>query len=126
MKRRGNTLAATLIVVAIILVLVIVFFTGKAPGMAAAETKPRADGQGKTAPGRVMLAAKDDVCRERLGQVRAGIAVYKSTNPDENPSSIDQIKIGNEFYACPIGKEKYDYDPATGQVHCPHKGHEAY
>ena len=104
---------------------------GKMPGSSLEKSKdapaPRKDGKGLTVPGRVALAAKDDVCKSNLEQIRASISIaYSSSGDSAYPASLEETKLGNDFYKCPIGKEAYTYDPQTGQVHCPHKGHEGY
>jgi len=43
------------------------------------------------------------------------------------PKTLAEVRgLGNDMKQCPIGKEPYEYDPATGKVHCPHPGHEKY
>lgn len=125
-------MVAILVTVAIILILVVVFLTGGLGGAntsvkAKDEPGKRKDGHGITVPGKVMFAAKDEVCKSNLDQVRQGIALVHNTSPDsEYPATIEDTRLGQSLYACPIGKEKYEYDPAKGTVKCPHKGHENY
>lgn len=131
MKTRGNTLVATLATIAIILVLVIVFFTG---GFGSNTTKlggesvaPRADGKGITIPGRVRYKAIDDVCRENLSQVRAAIQLMQNSSADDKPpATLDELKLGSLTQCAIEPHEPYNYDPATGKVTCPHPGHEKY
>jgi hypothetical protein len=47
-------------------------------------------------------------------------------NEDQPPADVRETKLPAEFYACPIGKEAYLYDAASGKVQCPHPGHEKY
>ena len=72
------------------------------------------------------LAAKDTVCRSNLGQVRASLQIAETNNEEKYPENIEDTKLPKEFYSCPLGKEKYVYDPTTGKVYCPHPGHEKY
>jgi len=65
--------------------------------------------------------AEDVVCRNNLSQIRAAISIYSSTNGGY-PPSLDALQLGVPM-SCPEGGEPYDYDPATGQVHCVHPGH---
>jgi len=120
--RRGQTLAATLIVIAIIAILAVAFMTGSLSG----GSSNRKDGLGKTIPGAAKLAAKDDVCRSNLGQVRMAIQIARSNADDTPPTSLAEVQLGNDFKQCPIGKEPYVYKPETGEVSCPHPGHEKY
>lgn len=124
--QRGQTLIATLIVVAIILILVVLLMKGSFGGLKSGES-PRKDKLGTTIPGLAKYAAKDDVCRSDLGQCRTGIQLFHTTNGDEGwPASLNELHLGNDMTHCPVGHEAYVYDPSTGQVHCPHPGHEKY
>ncbi len=124
----GNTLVATLVTVVIILVLVVVLFKGSNLfGAKAGGASTRPDKLGTTVLGQARWSAKDDVCRSNLGQLRSAIQLFEQTNDDQPPHSLTEIKgLGSEFFICPIGSEPYQYDPTTGQVHCPHPGHEKY
>jgi len=116
----GQTMVATMITVVIILILVVAtvgFYS----------QSQRKDKLGNTTIGLVKLAAKDEVCRSNLANLRQSIQVYRSSSGDEsNPPTLEDTKIGSDFYSCPLGHEKYVYDPKTGQVHCPHPGHEKF
>lgn len=121
----GNTLVATMAVVVIILILAVVFLKGGS----AFGGKPlavRPDGKGTTVVGQVRYAAKDEVCRSNLSQLRAAIQIDEQTNDDKPPQDLRETKLPAEFYKCPVGGEPYVYDPVTGQVHCTHPGHESY
>lgn len=122
---RGNTLVGMLVTIAIMGLLAVALFKGS--GAFGAKTAPaRKDGKGTTTLGLAELAAKDTVCRSNLGQVRASLQIAATANEDKFPDTIQDTKLPQEFYKCPLGKEKYIYDPATGAVHCPHPGHEKY
>jgi hypothetical protein len=121
-KQRGQTAIAMLIVVAIILVLVVVFF-----GVRKSGDSPRPDKKGYTTVGLVRYSALDTQCRNDVEQVRLAIKMAHDTGGDESfPANLEATKLGDSFYKCPVGGEKYIYDPATGEVHCPHPGHEKY
>lgn len=123
MKSRGQTLAASLIVIAIIAILAVVMLTGSFTG----GKSSRKDGLGTTTLGASKLAAKDDVCRSNLGQARAALQLATSGSADDAPpASLDELSIGKDFLKCPIGKEAYVYTAESGEIRCPHPGHEAY
>ncbi len=86
----------------------------------------RKDGQGKTVVGKSLLAGKDTKCRSNLDQVRGSIELNTDPIDDTKPATIEDTKLGAQFYICPIGGEKYVYDSTTGKVSCPHLGHEKY
>lgn len=122
--RSGQTLAASLIVIVIIAILAVVLMKGT--GAFGPSQSPRADGRGTTVPGLVKAKAEDTVCRNYLGQLRASLQIAKMDNDDQWPATLQDSRLGSSFYACPMGKEPYSYDPASGQVRCPHPGHEKY
>ena len=72
--------------------------------------------------------AKDTVCKSNLEQVRLAIQSAKTMAEDEqkNPQSLQELKLPAELLICAEGKEPFSYDPATGEVHCVHPGHEKY
>ncbi len=85
-------------------------------------------GSSSTAPvsiaGGAKQRAEDVLCRNNLQQLRAAIQIYQGNN-QTNPPSLDSLNSGVTL-SCPVGGEPYGYDPATGQVHCVHPGHESY
>ncbi|WP_144241209.1 hypothetical protein [Fimbriimonas ginsengisoli] len=115
-----------MITLAIIAVLAGVFFFGSGVFQAGGPKSPRKDGKGVTIPGLAEARARDTVCQSNLSQVRQSIMVAQSSGGDELPKSLDELHLPAEVTHCSIGHEAYTYDPATGQVHCPHPGHEKY
>ena len=125
--RKGNTLVATLLTVAIMLVLVVALFKGSSMfGKQSGPAKGRPDHLGTTILGQVRYDAKDEVCRSNLNSLRQAIQLFEQTNDDHPPTALSDTKIGDDFSRCPIGHEPYAYDPTTGTVHCVHPGHEKY
>lgn len=123
---RGFTLVSTLITIAIIAILAGVFMYGSSVFQKGGPKSSREDGLGTTIPGAAKLTAEDTVCRSNLDQVRQSVLVAQSAGEDQHPASINDLKLPKESLICPIGHEAYQYDPSTGQVHCPHPGHEKY
>ena len=120
MKKRGQTMIALMIVIVIILILLVVFFHPTS-------NSPRKDKLGYTAPGFVRLSSLDIKCKSDLDQDRLAIQTFKASDADGNPpASLDDLHLPAEMLSCPVGHEKYVYDPTTGTVHCPHPGHEKY
>jgi len=124
-QQRGNTLVGTLITITIMAILAVALFKGS--GAFGGESKsPRKDGKGTTTMGLAELSAKDTVCRSNLTQVREALQISESANEEKYPENLEDTKLPKEFYSCPLGKEKYLYDPSTGKVSCPHPGHEKF
>jgi hypothetical protein len=72
--------------------------------------------------------ANDAVCQSNISQVRQALSMAQMSESDGKfPRSLTELKeLPGEFLSCPTGHEPYLYDPATGQVHCVHPGHENY
>jgi len=121
---RGNSMVGLLVAVVIIMLLMVGTFYGS--GMFKGEpTSQRADGKGKTVYGAAMYSAKDSVCRNNLSQIRASLRI--SAIGDETlPTFLEDTKLGSQFYQCAVGGERYNYNSSTGEVSCPHPGHEKY
>lgn len=125
---RGFSLVGVLLVVAIIAVLVVVMYGKGIPGVGGGTqgTPPRPDGKGETVIGRAKYAAKDDECRNGLSQIRAAVAIATDPVEGTRPGTLAETRIGTQFTKCPVGSEPYSYDPNSGKVQCPHRGHESY
>lgn len=132
MSNRGFTLISTLVTIALIAMLAVVFmYGGFSP-----QGSTRKDKLGQTVPGAAMLSAKDQVCRSNLEQCRQTALELRMTNPDEElATSLDELKLGSEMTHCTVQPhEAYIYDPAKyaqtqnrkDLVRCPHLGHEKY
>ncbi|MEK0898829.1 hypothetical protein OSH91_25260, partial [Mycobacterium ulcerans] len=87
----------------------VVLFKGSA-AFGGKPVKARPDGNGATVLGQVRFAAKDDVCLSNLGQVRQSITIFETSNDDHPPDTLQETKLGDAFYKCPIGGEPYAYD----------------
>jgi hypothetical protein len=122
---RGNSLVGMLVTLAIMAILAVALFKGSSAFGGKAIT-PRKDGHGTTVMGQAEWAAKDTVCRSNIGQVRQSLIIAQSANDEKFPASLEDLKLPKEFLKCPVGGEKYIYDPQTGTVTCPHPGHEKY
>lgn len=124
MKRSGRGLVGILVGVVIIVALTLVFAVGG--GLFGEKVPQRKDKQGETLIGRSVLRGKDSKCMGNLRQVRQAIEIHKDPVDGVNPTDLGSIGLGSEFLKCPIGREPYRYDEASGKVNCPHPGHEAY
>lgn len=122
-KNAGQTLVATMVVLVIICILAGVYLVGS--GGNSTQKGGRPDGKGQTLVGRAIYRAKDEVCREHLIQVRQSLEISWTTD-EAYPQTIQETRLGEDFYRCAIGKEPYEYDPQTGKVKCKHLGHEKY
>ncbi|MEI7986899.1 MAG: hypothetical protein WCI55_14835 [Armatimonadota bacterium] len=118
MRSRGQTLVASLIVVAIILVCVVIFMKGTG------DSKPlaKADGRGQTTLGNAKATAEDMVCKSNLSQVRDLLKVQKATDEEAKYATVAEIPGAASVSMCPVGKEPYTMDEA-GNIKCPHPGH---
>ncbi|MFI5385317.1 MAG: type II secretion system protein [Fimbriimonadales bacterium] len=123
--RRANSLVGMLVVIAIIALLAIVLLKGDGIFSSSAGS-PRKDNLGKTILGRSILKAKDDKCRIYLGEIRESLLINRDEVDNKWPATLQDTKLGADFYKCPLGAEPYKYNPETGEVKCVHPGHEKY
>jgi hypothetical protein len=87
----------------------------------------RKDGKGTTTLGRTRMAAFDEKCKSNISQARQFIDIGTDPVDGTKPDSMSSAKVPPDFQKCPIEPyEPYTYDPNTGQIHCPHPGHENY
>lgn len=127
MRKQGASLIEMLVVLVILGLLIGAFSTGGFGLLrGAGADNPRKDRIGETIVGRSKAAGKDVVCRSNLGQVRQAIMIYRTNSDDAPPESIAELKLPAEFSKCPLGNEPYILNPETGEVRCPHPGHEKY
>ena len=120
----GMSMVGTMVAVLILLLATAFFVTGGLGLMEAPQERP--DGKGETLIGRSMYAAKDSNCRTQLQQLRMSVSIHSDHVTDQLPAKIEDLDMGASYYTCPVGDEKYDYDPVTGVVSCPHVGHEDF
>jgi type II secretory pathway pseudopilin PulG len=126
-RQQGWTLVATMVVLVIMCLLAVALFKGGSMFGAKSTTPARKDGHGTTVLGAAEWAAKDTVCRSNISQVRQALQIAESNDADDKyPATLQETHLPKEFYSCPVGHEPYAYDPATGEVHCVHPGHEKY
>ena len=118
MMHRGQTLVASLIVIAIILICMVIYMKGTG------DSKPiaKADGRGQTTLGNARATAQDEVCKSNLSQVRQLLETAKATDEEAKYATAAEIPGAASVASCPVGKEPYTIDEA-GKVKCPHPGH---
>lgn len=126
MKEQGRGLIGVLVAAAIALVLTIVMLNGSGTFGGTKKEPERPDKLGKTIVGKSLLKAKDTVCLEQLQEDREMIQLATDPVEGTKPATLADAKVTGDLARCPIGHEPYVYDPATGQVHCVHPGHEKY
>jgi hypothetical protein len=119
-------MVGVIIAMAILILGVLVFTSGGFSGLTGEKPEERADGQGETIVGKSLLAGKDTVCRTNIKQVRQSIQIQMDPVDDIYPASLKDLGLGGDFEVCAVGGEAYEYTASTGQVKCPHPGHENY
>lgn len=118
--RKGQTLVASLVVIAIILILAAVYMGNNNGGKAA---KP--DGRGTTTLGAAKASAEDIVCKNNISQARQLLQVARTSDEEYKPTTVAEIPGAGSVSKCPVGKEPYVFDD-KGEIKCPHVGHEKY
>ena len=89
-------------------------------------TKQKADGRGKTVLGNAKATAEDSVCASNLSQTRQLYQMQKDSDDEFNPATLADVPGAKSVCFCPVGKEPYTLDAATGKIKCPHPGHGKY
>lgn len=122
---RGFSLVSMMVTIVLIGILAAAFLTGGF-GLNGPTMKDRPDNVGETVIGKSAARAKDEVCRNNLSQLR--MAIRMEMDQDSTPQALADVPgLGASFKKCPIRpNEEYIYDATTGQVNCPHPGHERY
>lgn len=122
-SKGGLGLIALLVVALIIVAAAAMYFGGKGGVGTVSKDSELLDQQStkKTVAGQAIDTAKAADCRERLSQIRRGIAGYKMTASEQNPPALADIGmgVGPNYFNCPVSNQPYVYDPATGSIHCP-------
>ena len=124
-RRSGEGLVGVLAAMLIVVIAIVFFVTGGFGLFGKSENK-RPDQMGETTIGRAKYRALDYECMTQLSQLRQSIEIHADPVEGTFPAKLEETSLGAKFYECPIGHERYDYDPATGKVKCTHPGHEKY
>lgn len=134
--KHGYALLIELLVVAVLIVGLTVWYTGSQTSALKQShlldetgvvqndgTSATADAP-KTIYGQSIQAAKGDVCRNNLSQLRQ---MVKMDSADGIlPSSLGAVSGAAGISFCPVSKTPYTYNPTTGEVHCITPGHEKF
>jgi prepilin-type N-terminal cleavage/methylation domain-containing protein len=71
-----------------------------------------------------MQAAKGVDCANNLSQIRMAYRMSVDTDSENPPRSLSELRgLSASMFACPVGKQPYQFDPANGNVRCIHPGH---
>ena len=113
----GQTLIGMVLVVLILLAVGAYFLWGRT-----SEKPPSSDPS--TIPKAALDRAQGVDCASHLQQLRAALQMAQMEGAQ--PPDLASLNLGPDFLKCPVGGEPYRYDPRTGQVNCPHPGHNRY
>jgi Tfp pilus assembly protein PilE len=121
MRHRGSWTLVELVVVCVVLIALAAWL---APRYLA--RTPATKGQpARAAP---IERAHGVECMNNLRQIRAAIAMHRTSN-ETFPSSLRELTgqgIPSSMLACPVSGQPYGYRPDTGQVWCPYPDHQRY
>lgn len=131
LNNRGNWTLIGLLVAVVIVVVLGAMYLGRTSMTTVGKDNKLLDESSdkKTVIGKSLDTAKGEDCRQRLIQIRAGIATYQaSTGSESFPPTLKDMGMGvsTDYFYCPVNNQPYLYDPSTGKVSCQYKGHEGF
>jgi hypothetical protein len=122
---RGSSLVGLLAALVVIGLMITVFYMYKPFGQTPVHVKGSTK---QTQVGQVMDKGQEPVCIHNLQQIRLGMDALKvdGSLPADLPSLKAALKYPDQMWVCPVDGQPYVYNPQTGEVHCPHLGHEKF
>ncbi|MEI6511943.1 MAG: prepilin-type N-terminal cleavage/methylation domain-containing protein [bacterium] len=121
-NERGSSLVGMLVALAVIAVMVSVFYIYKPFSQTPAINVKGSTKQ--TQVGQAMDKGREGSCVNNLSQIKAGLEVIKVDG--DLPPDLDGLKRALKFpdsmFVCPVNGQPYSYNPQIGEVHCPN-GH---
>lgn len=129
MLSRGLSLVGLLVGAAVILVLFAVVYG--ALRQQRPEPLPSRPGGPETRLGQSLEKGQEVACRNNLRQIRDALQMETDAAEDGGrPVSLAALAgkyaLPEEMLACPVTRQPYQYDAASGKVRCPTPGHEAF
>ncbi len=97
----------------------------------AAYLYPKYVGNSRTADGKAatpLARAHDTECMTNIHSVRLSISAFKSGDSEEkNPAALTAMReLSKDLRECPVSHMAYQYNPQSGEVHCPYPAHQSY
>jgi len=92
---------------------------------------PKIVGNRRTADGKAatpLAKAHDTERMSNIRSVRQCIAAFKAGDSEEkNPTELTAMReLSKDLRECPVSHMAYQYNPQTGEVHCPYPAHQSY
>ncbi len=113
------TAISLVISMAIILVLVWIFFSYG--------TRSMGGGSALGPPEQAIQKAKDVQCQQDLRQIRLALQQASMSEPSERfPPDLSNLGYSEDQLKCPVSGQPYSYDPSTGKVWCTYPQHRGY
>ncbi len=134
LNNRGNLSLIGLLVTVVILGVVLYFYFGGSGGGQVSTVKSDSkmldkSSKKKTVFGKAIDTSKGVDCEQRLRQIRAAIETYKvSSERGAPPPTLKDagLSVMPDYFDCPVSKQAYIYDPATGTIRCPYPSHSKF
>lgn len=129
---RGIGALIEILIVALIIIGGIMMYASMNRGAESVSTTIDNVGGGAPEPqslaGKAVRKAVSTECQSNLRQLRIMIDADKDPTVENGgyPPTLQSIQGAAPISMCPVSGEPYQYDPATGQVHCTQSGHEQY
>jgi hypothetical protein len=129
MLSRGLSLVGLLVSVAVVLVLFAVVYGTL--GQRRPQPLPSRPGGPETRLGQSLEKGQEVACRNNLRQIRDALQMEADASEDgSRPASLGALAqkyaLPGEMLACPVSRQPYQYDPASGTVRCATPGHGSF
>ena len=117
--KRGFSLVEILVVLAVLAIIVAIL-------------APRYLGSSKGPGGKPIESpiqrGRSAACINNLSQLRGGLQIATLEEDAQRPQTLREVGRGfpEEMFSCPVGKQRYSYDPARGRIWCVQPGHETH
>jgi type II secretory pathway pseudopilin PulG len=117
-RRLGAFGLVEILVVMVIIVALAAFLYPKYIG-----NRRGADGKATTP----LAKAHDTECMMNIRSARQSIAAFHATDDEKYPSSLNDLReLPKECRECVVSHMAYQYNPQTGEIHCPFPAHQGY
>ncbi len=130
LNSRGSGIVVALSIIALAVIIIGGFYYLKTKSNIVPQANPvtnanQAQYGNKSIVGKSLNRGLDVECMNRLRQIRIQLENYSG---EEKPQSLNDLGLGvsQDYLACPVSKQPYMFDSASGRVWCQNPAHSKY